>query len=82
VPENGIISMRATSRTLALVRSGHGKIFGDPEAARMAAPQCRSPWKYPKQYLACEGVRPDPYADLPLFTAYARCSEYKNNPKK
>lgn len=28
------------------------KIVGDPEAAKMAVPKYRSPWKFPKQYLA------------------------------
>lgn len=28
------------------------KIVGDPEAAKMAIPKYRSPWKFPKQYLA------------------------------
>jgi predicted dehydrogenase len=28
------------------------KILGDPEAARRAVPKYRSPWKFPKQYLA------------------------------
>lgn len=27
------------------------KIVGDPEAARLAVPQYRSPWKFPEQYL-------------------------------
>jgi predicted dehydrogenase len=27
------------------------KIIGDPEAAKLAVPQYRSPWKFPKQYL-------------------------------
>ena len=28
------------------------KIVGDPEAAQMAIPRYRSPWKFPEQYLA------------------------------
>ena len=28
------------------------KIVGDPEAARLAVPKYRAPWKFPKQYLA------------------------------
>ena len=27
------------------------KIVGDPEAARLAIPKYRAPWKLPKQYL-------------------------------
>jgi hypothetical protein len=27
------------------------KIVGDPEAARRAIPEYRSPWKFPEQYL-------------------------------
>ena len=27
-------------------------IVGDPEAARLALPEYRAPWKFPKEYLA------------------------------
>jgi hypothetical protein len=27
------------------------RIVGDPEAARLAIPKYRAPWKFPKQYL-------------------------------
>jgi hypothetical protein len=28
------------------------KIIGDPQAAQMAIPKYRAPWKFPEQYLA------------------------------
>ena len=28
------------------------KIVGDPEAAKLAVPKYRAPWKFPNQYLA------------------------------